>query len=164
MAIGLRNTNYIDVGNTNVIPSAYSSSSLDYANMFAPAAKTTNPMGDWGGTGLSLDRGNMLGMGGSTPPGGGMFDGFSLFGNATQKGQFGNILGGLSAAGSLFMGMKQYGLQKEALAQAKDQFNKNYAAQKGLTNSSLSDRQIARNASGPGYQDTAGYMAQYGIA
>lgn len=164
MAIGLRN-NYTDVGNTNVMPSAYSSSSLDYANMFAPAAKDINPMGDWDGTGLSLNRGNMLGMPGSTPsPGGGMFDGFSLFGNATQKGQLGNILGGLGAAGSMYLGMKQYGLQKDALAQAKDQFNKNYAAQKGLTNSQLSDRQNARNASGTGYQDTAGYMAQYGIA
>jgi hypothetical protein len=62
------------------------------------------------------------------------------------------------------MGMQQYGLQKDALKQAKDQFAKNYAAQKGMTNSALSDRQIARNAAGPGYQDTAGYMSQYGIA
>lgn len=93
-----------------------------------------------------------------------IWDGFSLFGNATQKGQFGNILGGIGAAGSLYLGMQQYGLQKDALAQAKDQFAKNYAAQKGMTNSALSDRQIARNASGSGYQDTAGYMAQYGIA
>ena len=88
----------------------------------------------------------------------------SLLGNATQNGWGGMALGGLGAAGSLYLGMQQYGLQKDALAQAKDQFAKNYAAQKGMTNSALSDRQIARNASGSGYQDTAGYMAQYGIA
>ena len=41
---------------------------------------------------------------------------------------------------------------------------KNYAAQRSMTNSRLNDRQIARNSAGPGYQDTAGYMAQYGIA
>ena len=89
--------------------------------------------------------------------------GWSLFGNATQPGQFGNIVGGALGAGKLFMGMQQYGLAKEQLAQSKEQYAKNYAAQKSMTNSALSDRQVARNAAGPGYQDTAGYMAQYGI-
>jgi hypothetical protein len=65
--------------------------------------------------------------------------------------------GGGSAGGG-------WGWQKDALNQAKEQFAKNYAAQRGITNSALSDRQIARNAAGPGYQDTAGYMSQYGIA
>lgn len=72
----------------------------------------------------------------------------------------GLISGGLGA----FMGMKQYGLAKEALAQSKRQFNLNYAAQKQTTNAALEDRQRARNASNPGaYQATDDYMAQYGI-
>jgi len=86
-----------------------------------------------------------------------------LFGDATQTGQMGNILGGIGAAGKMYMGMQQYGLSKDALAQSKEQYAKNYAAQQSMTNASLSDRQIARNAAGPGYQDTAGYMAEYGI-
>ena len=87
-----------------------------------------------------------------------------LFGDATKQGQFGNIMGGLNAAGKLYLGMQQYGLAKDQLAQSKEQYAKNYAAQKSMTNSALSDRQNSRNAAGPGYQDTAGYMAQYGIA
>ena len=90
--------------------------------------------------------------------------GFSWFGDANSPGQFGNVVNGALGAGKLFMGMQQYGLAKEQLAQSKEQYAKNYAAQKGMTNSALSDRQIARNAAGTGYQDTAGYMAQYGIA
>lgn len=87
----------------------------------------------------------------------------SLLGNATQKGWGGLALQGLGGAAGLFMGMQQYGLAKNALAQAKEQYAKNYAAQQATTNSALNDRQIARNAAGPGYQDTASYMAQYGI-
>lgn len=89
--------------------------------------------------------------------------GFSWFGDANSPGQFGNVVNGALGAGKLFMGMQQYGLAKEQLAQAKEQYAKNYAAQKSMTNSALSDRQVARNAAGPGYQDTAGYMSQYGI-
>ena len=87
----------------------------------------------------------------------------SFLGNATQKGWGGLGIQGLGGAASLYMGMQQYGLAKDALAQSKEQYAKNYAAQQSMTNASLSDRQIARNAAGPGYQDTAGYMAQYGI-
>lgn len=89
--------------------------------------------------------------------------GFSWFGDANNPAQFGNVVNGALGAGKLFMGMQQYGLAKEQLAQSKEQYAKNYAAQKSMTNSALSDRQIARNASGSGYQDTAGYMSQYGI-
>lgn len=73
------------------------------------------------------------------------------------------LLGGL---GSTFMGMKQYGMAKKALKQSQDQFNKNYEAQKKLTNSSLEDRQNARIAASGGsgtYQNTADYMKRYGI-
>ena len=59
------------------------------------------------------------------------------------------------------MGMKQYGLAKDALNQAKEQYNKNYAAQKTTTNSSLEDRQRARVASSPNaYESVDTYMAQ----
>lgn len=80
------------------------------------------------------------------------------------NGWAGSALGLLQGGLGAFMGMKQYGLAKDALAQSKKQFNLNYAAQKQTTNAALEDRQRARNASNPGaYQGTDEYMAQYGI-
>lgn len=74
---------------------------------------------------------------------------------------------GLGALGSIatgFMGMKQYGLAQEQLAQHRKEFETNFAAQKGLTNANLSDRQTARVASNPGaYQSVGAYMTQNGV-
>lgn len=99
---------------------------------------------------------------------GGMFDG--LLGSTdanglTKQGWGGMALGAAQGIGSLFMGMQQYGLAKEALAENKKQFGMNYAAQRNLTNSSLEDRQRARVASNPGaYQSVGDYMAKNGVA
>ena len=74
-------------------------------------------------------------------------------------------LGIASGLASAWMGMQQYGLAKDTLQANKDQFNKNYAAQKQTTNASLEDRQRARVASNPGaYQSVGTYMQQNGIA
>lgn len=63
-----------------------------------------------------------------------------------------------------FMGLKQYGLAKDALKQQRNQFDKNFAAQQKTTNAALSDRQRARVASNPGaYQSEADYMARWGV-
>jgi hypothetical protein len=63
-----------------------------------------------------------------------------------------------------FMGMKQFGLYEDAMQQARDQFNKNYAAQRATTNGQLEDRQRARIASNPGaYESVDAYMARNGI-
>lgn len=68
-------------------------------------------------------------------------------------------LGILQGLGSAFMGMKQYSLAKDSLKQSKEQFNRNYDAQKTTTNASLEDRQAARVASNPsGYQSVGDYM------
>ncbi len=108
-----------------------------------------------------------------------MFSGFSDWFDSTgflaRKGANGNVTGGWGQAGlgllqgglGAFMGMKQYGLAKDALAQSKKQFNLNYAAQKQTTNAALEDRQNARIASREGasnpYDSTADYMSKYGI-
>lgn len=64
----------------------------------------------------------------------------------------------------LYMGMQQYGLMKDQLNLQKQTAERNYQAQKNTVNASFEDRQRARNAANPGaYQDTASYMAQYGI-
>ena len=69
-----------------------------------------------------------------------------------------------AALGSGWMAMKQYGLAKDQLKFSKDSFNKNYAAQRTLTNSNLEDRQNARNASNrTGYESTATYMPKNGV-
>jgi hypothetical protein len=75
---------------------------------------------------------------------------------------------GAGALMSGFMGMKQYGLSKKVFENNKQQFERNFAAQKGLTNSQLSDRQDRRNADARanGQTDTtstADYMAKWGV-
>lgn len=76
----------------------------------------------------------------------------------------GLALGTASGLMSAYMGMKQYGLAKQTLAHNKDQFNKNYAAQKQTTNASLEDRQRARVASNDNaYVSVGDYMKKNGI-
>jgi hypothetical protein len=73
----------------------------------------------------------------------------------------------MGAAQGIFnawMGMKQYGLAKDQLAEGKRQFGLNYDAQRSTTNAQLEDRQRARLASNPGaYQSVGDYMGTYGI-
>lgn len=104
--------------------------------------------------------------------GGGMFD------NMLGPNGWGNLaLGGASMLGDLFMGMKQYGLAKDTLKFNKEQFWKQYDAQKNLTNSQLEDRQRARLAAdtvqgangqsvanpNSNYRSVSDYMTQYGV-
>ena len=101
----------------------------------------------------------------------GLSEGFGNLGSYGNTGggfNLGSLQTGLGAIGQLaglFMGMQQYGLQKDALKFQKDTFNKNWAAQSQLTNSRLEDRQRARVASNPGgnYEDVASYMNRYGV-
>ena len=76
----------------------------------------------------------------------------------------GTLLGGIQGLGNLFMGMKQYGLAKDALKESKRQFELNYDAQRKLTNARLGDRQDARRAADPERHMTREeYLAQYGV-
>lgn len=82
-------------------------------------------------------------------------------------GKFGWAPHAINAASGLmqgFIGMKQYGLGKQQLAENKRQFNMNFDTQRTLTNSQLRDRQRARVASNPGaYESVDAYMNQNGI-
>jgi hypothetical protein len=81
-----------------------------------------------------------------------------------QQGWGGLALGAAQGLGSLYLGMQQYQLAKDTLANNKAQFERNFAAQKATTNASLEDRQRARVASNPGaYQSVGDYMAQNGV-
>ena len=90
--------------------------------------------------------------------------GWSWLGNRDQQGVLGPAIAGVSALGSLYLGMKQYNLAKDSLAFQKDAFAKNFETQKTLTNSQLEDRQRARVASNAGaYQSVGDYMNQNGV-
>ena len=72
-----------------------------------------------------------------------------------------DTIGGLS---NLYLGLKQYGLARDTFNQRKGEFERNFQAQRQLTNSSLEDRQRARVASNPtAYRSVGDYMKQYGI-
>lgn len=93
----------------------------------------------------------------------GFMGGFNADGTKSN-GWGGAALGLAQGLGSAYMGMKQYGLAKEQLQFSKDSFNKNYEAQKSMTNASMEDRQRARIAANPGaYQSVGDYMAKNGI-
>jgi len=82
----------------------------------------------------------------------------------TTQGWGGMALGAAQSIGNIFMGMKQYGMAKDQLAQSKKQFDLNFGAQKKTTNAALEDRQAARVASNPGaYQSVGEYMKKNGI-
>lgn len=87
-----------------------------------------------------------------------------------SKGQAGTavpLMNSLSGLAGSYLGMKQYGLAKDAFKESKRQFQLNYDAQKKDYNSSISDRQKARRLSaGSGadkYDSQAEYMKKWGI-
>ena len=72
-------------------------------------------------------------------------------------------LGALSSAFGAFNGYKQTKLAKQQLAFQKDAFNKQWNAQRNLTNSHLEDRQKQRVARDPNAMSVTDYMNKYGI-
>jgi hypothetical protein len=148
---------------------------LDYSG--GPSGTGFN-FGSMGGTGFPANGATIAtpgltgGIGNGTQPGG-MFSGIGQWmrdsgflgsrdANGVQTQGWGGLaLGGAQALGSLYMGMKQYGLAKDTLAANKAQFERNFDAQRTTTNASLEDRQRARVASNAGaYQSVGDYMDQ----
>lgn len=73
-------------------------------------------------------------------------------------------LGAFNSALSAINSYKANKLGKQQLAFAKDSFNRNFEAQKGITNSQLADRQNIRYKVNPtDNMSVADYMAQYGV-
>lgn len=128
---------------------SFNSVNLDGAQIYQSPLGGTNPVAGVGG-------------GAGTPS--------SIWSNPLQtKLQDGSTTGGWLSAGlgiaqgvgNLYLGMKQYQLAKDTLANNKEQFERNYAAQRTLTNAQLEDRQRARVSANPGaYQSVGDYMAQ----
>lgn len=122
----------------------------NFANTFGMPSFGQSPMANAGG-GL----GNILG---------GFLDSTDTKTGIKTQGWGMPVIGAASGLMSGFLGMKQYGLQKKALAQSKKEFEMNFDAQKKSFNSQLEDRQRARVASNPdAYQSVGDYMKKNGI-
>lgn len=135
-----------------------------------PAQDYAYPSQDTPGAAPMWDTPGGLGNFAKPASGGGFMDAFSqLFGTTNKDGIKTNSPGmnALGAANGIFnawMGMKQYGLAKQSLAEGKRQFGLNYDAQRTTTNAQLEDRQRARVASNAGaYQSVGDYMSANGV-
>lgn len=111
----------------------------------------------------------MGGMTGSGPQGGGGNIMDFLFGNKGEgtNGALVPTAQAITGLAGTYLGMKQYGLAKDAFKESKRQFQLNYDAQKKDYNSSISDRQQTRRASAGSGADAhatkADYMKKWGI-
>lgn len=73
-------------------------------------------------------------------------------------------LSALAGIGNTYLGMKQFGLAEDAFKFQKKAWERDFAVQKNLVNSEMSDRQNARLAANPGaYASEAEYMKKYGV-
>ena len=84
--------------------------------------------------------------------------------NMAFSNKFGFGLGALSSALNAISAHRAYKLGKSQLNFQKEQFNRQFEAQKGLTNSQLYDRQTIRNIENPGmFMSASEYLDKYGV-
>lgn len=109
---------------------------------------------------LSFNRGAL--PIGAIPGTSGGAGGGSFWSGMTGKDGWGGLaLGAAQGITGAYMGLKQYGLAKDALNHNKMMFSKNYEAQRKTTNTQMADRQRARVASNEGaYQSVGAYMKE----
>lgn len=73
-------------------------------------------------------------------------------------------LSALAGIGNAYLGMKQYGLAKDSFKFQKKAWERDFAVQKNMINSEMTDRQNARVAANPGaHESTASYMSKWGV-
>lgn len=142
---------------------------LNVANINANATMGLAPVNSASmfSTGLQVDpafSGVAAGATGIPAEGGGLFGDTPFLTRDGNQGWGNMALGAIGGMANLYLGLKQYGLAKQQLAEGKRQFELNYDAQRKLTNSQLEDRQRARVASNPGgYESVGSYMDRNGI-
>jgi len=84
--------------------------------------------------------------------------------NMAFSNKLGFGIGALSSALDAISAHRAYKLGKSQLNFQKDQFNRQFDAQKGLTNSQLYDRQTIRNIQNPGmFMSASEYLDKYGV-
>lgn len=79
---------------------------------------------------------------------------------STSMGAGGALIGGASALGNLWMGMKNYGMAQKQLAFQQDAFNKNYGNQVKSTNNALEGRATDMASASSLAPSVADYMAK----
>jgi len=85
-------------------------------------------------------------------------------GGLNSSDKLGLGIGVLNSILGAINGHRAYSLGKRQLTAQTDQFNRQFAAQRGLVNSQLADRQDWRNRNMPNqYLSTAEYMDKYGV-
>lgn len=134
---------------------------LDYTGGFSSTGFNPDSMGGLGfqANGFSLPTPNL--NGGMGP--GLTNTGIQWLNTRDQQGILGPLLQGAGSLANLYMGMKQYGLAKDQLNFQKDAFNKQYDANRSLTNSRLEDRQARRVLENPNATGVAEYMSKWGV-
>ncbi len=144
------------IPNTGFVPSNLSTSfmSVPYPKSFADVFADTRPdTSNFLQSDLNAGRTNTL-----PPPNTNGWSGLAF----SDKALLG--LGAFNSALSAINSYKANKLGKQQLAFAKDSFNRNFEAQKGITNSQLADRQNIRYKVNPtDNMPVADYMAQYGV-
>lgn len=155
MAYGLNYTGWDSLGlqapqgaAASLFPSDYG----DLGNQGVNSALGFQAPSAWGGSlGSNVPSFSLPAFGGGAAQGAGngvlnSLRSSGFLGQEGQQGWGGLALGALSSLGSTFLGMKNYGLAKDSLNQSREQFDKNYAAQRSTINTQLEDRQRARVA------------------
>lgn len=110
-----------------------------------------------------INRFNPMGSSSNTPA---IADGLkdTNWGNMSFSSKLGVGLGAVSSALDAIGAHRAYKLGKSQLNSQKEQFNRQFDAQKGLINSQLADRQDWRNRNMPNQSmSTAEYMDKYGV-
>jgi hypothetical protein len=140
---------------------------------YQPNIPDPSRMGDYSFASMPTPQLNAMATPAGSAPAGGFTDWLrstGVIGTTDQKtgvrtdGWGGLALGAATGLGSLYLGMQQYNLAKETLANNKAQFERNFANQVKTTNTNLEDRQRARVASNAGaYQSVGDYMSQNGV-
>lgn len=118
----------------------------------------------------------LAGSGSAVNPGGASVGGWgqwfnmdSMFGTNTKNGAttgwVAPAMQTFSGLTNAWLGMKQYGLAKDALKESKRQFDMDYNAQKNAYNESLETRQITRNraTNGQVFDSVEDTMKKYGV-
>lgn len=135
------------------------SNNASYQPWVSPSALGADAFATNAVSGMPTDM-NFANLGQATPVQGLMTD-FKNLGIGQQVQAVGSVINGAANAYNAYNSTK---IAKDQLAFTKNSWNKQFQANKNLTNASLADRQNSRVASNPGaYQSVDAYMNKYGI-
>lgn len=152
----------VGMGSVSYVPAPEDTAiTAQYLNW--PGYTTTTPTAQIPGTSLNLpDIGEALRARAMEKPG--MFDGLGkTWDNLSGFEKIGSVLGTANALFNGYNAYKQNKIAKDTLNFQKDQYAKQYEAQRKMTNSQLEDRQRSRVWTNPNQTSVHDYMQKYGV-